>query len=95
MEIPLKTLQRFQIGSDLTTKAVNHLTERNLILKDILEIVNSERVNTKYKPLTGRALAIKTSHIPTKDLYYVLSVGKDYKNRKGSFSKFFFGSIKV
>lgn len=71
------------------------LHERNLVLKDILDIINSERVNTKYKPLTGRGLGIKLSHIETKDLYFILSVGKDYKARNGSFSKYFFGSLKV
>lgn len=95
MEIPLKTLERFKLASELTSKAVVHLTERNVVIKDILEIINSERVNTKYKPLTGRGIAIKVSHIPTNDLYYILSVGKDYKARKGSFSKYFFGSLKT
>ena len=71
------------------------LNERNLVLKDILDIINSERVNTKYKPLTGRGLGIKLAHVETKDLYYVLSVGKDYKARNGSFSKYLFGSLKV
>ena len=48
-----------------------------------------------YHPLTGRALAIKLSHIPTEDLYFLLSEGKDYKKRgKGDFGKYLFGSIK-
>jgi hypothetical protein len=35
------------------------------------------------------------SHIPTQDLYYTLSVGKDKIARQDSFSKFLFGSIKA
>ncbi len=74
------------------SKIVN---ERQDILAQLLEEINRERIGTKWKPLTGRAIAIKVSHIPTKDLYYILSVGKDYKSRNGSFSKYFFGSLKV
>jgi hypothetical protein len=84
------------LGVQITKKkAVERMSERNLILKEILEFVNEERKGTKFKPLTGKALAIKLSHIPTKDLYYTKSVGLDYKKRHGSFSKFLFGSIKV
>jgi len=78
-------------------------SERADILSQIVEEINKERPYTykvgdkkktvnKIKP---RAVAIKVSHIPTKDLYYILSQGKDYKNRQGSFNKYFFGSIKV
>lgn len=94
MEIPLATFERFKVASDLTTKAVI-LHERNLVLKDILEIINGERVNTKYKPYSGKLLGIKLAHIETKDLYFILSVGKDYKKRHGSFSKYLFGSLKI
>jgi hypothetical protein len=69
--------------------------QRQAVLSEFLEIINSERMNTKYKSLSGRVLAIKVSHIPTQDLYYLLSVCKDYMNRKGSFSRCFFGSLKV
>ena len=71
------------------------LHERNLVLKDILDIINSERFNTKFKPYSGKLLGIKLAHVETKDLYYILSVGKDYKARHGSFSKYLFGSLKV
>lgn len=50
----------------------------------------------KYrKPTTARAIAIKLSHIKSKqDLYYFLSICKDYKTRKGSFGKIFWGALK-
>ena len=91
----LSLFSKYQLADTITTKAVKHLNERNLILKDILELINSERVGTKYKQLTGRGIAIKVSHIPTSDLYAVHSMGKDYKNRKGSYSKYFFGAMKI
>lgn len=74
------------------TKIVN---ERQYIISLFVEEINKERIGTKYKLLTGRAVAMKCSHIPTKDLYHFMSVAKDYKNRKGSFGKAFFGMLKL
>lgn len=73
------------------------LNERQQLLNDIMCAINVERVGTKFKPLTGRAVAMKVAHIPTKDLYYLISVCKDYKNRNKShsFSRCFFGSLKI
>lgn len=71
------------------------LNERQSILKEMQDAINIERVNTKIKPITGRIIAMKVAHIPTKDLYYLNSICKDYRNRKGSFGKCFFGSLKV
>lgn len=83
---------------DLLPKKVekkSKLNERQGILKEFVDEINKERINTKWKPITGRAVAMKTNHIKTKDLYYLLSICKDGKNRNGSFGKVFFGSIKV
>ena len=86
-----------QIGDylKLNQESSKITNERQDVLSQFLEEINKERLGTKYKPLTGRGLAIKVSHIPTKDLYYFMSVCKDYKNRQGSFSKCFFGSLKI
>lgn len=74
------------------------LNERSSYLKDIIDIINSERVGTPFPQILSnkqkKLFAIKLSHIPTEDLPYVISVGKDYKNRHGSFSKYLYGSIK-
>ena len=56
-------------------------------------------INLKYiKPFPASFFAIKLSHIPTEDLFYLISVEKDIINRKGykkcSFSKWLFYSIK-
>lgn len=73
-------------------------SERQGILKDILDIINLERLEDKewkYRLLLPRGLAIKLSHIPTQDLYFMKSEGMDYKRRgKGGFGKYIFGSIK-
>lgn len=89
-----KLFEKYKLAAQLTTKAV-HASERGDLLTEVLNIINSERVGTKYKPATIRFIGIKMAHIPTKDLYAVISMGKDYKNRHGSFSKYLFGSLKV
>jgi hypothetical protein len=69
--------------------------ERQLVIKEFVDEINKERNNTKWKPITARAVAIKLSHIKSlSDLYYFLSVCRDYAHRNGSFSKCFFGSLK-
>lgn len=72
------------------------LNERQYILSQFLEEINKERMGTKWKKLTGRAVAMKLSHLKDNNtLYYFLSICKDAKNRNGSFSKCFFGALKV
>jgi hypothetical protein len=56
-------------------------------------------IEKKYiKPITSAFFAIKLSHIPTEDLYYLVSVKKDSVHRKGytrsSFTKWLWFSIK-
>lgn len=47
------------------------------------------------RPITARGLAVKLSILKnTEDLYYFLSICRDYKQRKGSFSKMFWGALK-
>lgn len=71
-------------------------SERQDILRQFQEEINKERIGTKYKPMTGRGIAMKLAHVKDKHtLYYFLSECKDYKNRNGSFSKYFFGRLKV
>lgn len=79
---------------DLTQKS-RIKSERADIIRQFLEEINKERIGTKYKQLTGRAVAIKLGHLKDNGtLYYFLSECKDYKNRNGSFSKYFFGALK-
>lgn len=70
--------------------------ERQDILSQFLTEINKERIGTKFKLMTGRGVAMKLSHLKDNTtLYYFLSECKDYKNRNGSFSKYFFGALKV
>lgn len=71
-------------------------SERAFIVSQFVEEINKERLGTKYKQLNGRAVAIKLSHIKDNGtLYFFLSQCKDYKNRHGSFSKYFWGALKI
>ena len=86
-----------QIASLFTvpTQAKSKETERGSLLQFFQESINKERVGTKYKPLSIRAIAIKTSHLSLHDLYFMQSQAKDNKRRGGSISKYFFGSLRV
>lgn len=70
--------------------------ERQSILKEFVDEINSERIGTKYKPITGRAVAMCLRLLKTnQELYEFLSICRDYKNRNGSFGKRFWGGCKV
>ncbi len=72
------------------------LNDRQMIIKEMVCAINVERLGTKFKPITGRAVAMKVSHLKNiGDLFYLHSICKDYKNRHGHYSKCFFGSLKV
>lgn len=65
-------------------------SERQSILKEI------QTEMEKDNPVNVKLLAIRLSHIPTEDLYFMLSEAKDYRKRdKGEFSKYIWGSVKV
>lgn len=88
----------------LQTRETKDRSERESLLKQFVEGVNAERpckyvVNGKTKTLgkiTGRAVAIKLGHIKKlSDLYFLLSLCNDAKNRGGSFSHEMFRNIKI
>lgn len=88
-------IQPVLLSIDTITKK-RFKTERHYILSEFVDNINKERIGTKYKLVTGRFIAIKLSHLKDNGtLYYFLSICKDYKNRQGSFSKCFFGSLKI
>lgn len=68
-------------------------SERAELLKFFVDTLR----NKNKKPFSAKMIAIKLSHIPTKDLYYMISIFKDAQNRKGLdyASKWFWYSIKV
>lgn len=82
------------------------LNKRSLIIQEFEIQINNEReaqgwgyfVGKKWikvAPITGKELALRLAHIKdTDDLLVFLSNCKDYKKRKGSFQKCFYGSLK-
>lgn len=69
--------------------------ERQAVIKEFVDVINQERIGTKFKPVTGKSIALMLAHLSMQDLYYFLSVCKDYKNRSGSFSKCYYGALKL
>lgn len=66
--------------------------ERQVIIQTILE----ELAKEKIKPILPKLLKqIKNAGIKTNfQLYQIISESKDYRNRKGSFAKCFYGILK-
>ena len=65
-------------------------SERQSVIAEALKIINKEREGTKWKPMTGRGLAIKVSHLSTSDLkyhHYNCSKAKEY-------GRLFFGLLR-
>lgn len=98
----LFSFQDFKVPEFKKPKITN---ERQSIIKEFVDEINKERP-LKYKDkngniktlqkVTAKAVAVKLGHLKDlKDLYYFLSVCRDYKNRNGSFSKCFFGALKI
>jgi len=69
------------------------ISERAELLSYFVENLRNKD-GKKFQP---RVIAIKLSHIPTKDLYYIVSIFKDTLGRKGldGASKEFWWSIKA
>jgi hypothetical protein len=96
-------LKRFE----KTKKGAN--SERASILSEMLEEINKERIADgkpqKYKdksgkwkelkPMTGKEIGLRTAHVKTNDLYPFHSNCMDYKHRQGSYSRYFFGKLKI
>lgn len=59
------------------------------------KIAEFKKTPTHLKTRTTKSFAIMLAHIPTKDLYYILSVAKDKSNRKENFSGWLMGEIRV
>lgn len=70
-------------------------TKRDCLIGQIMNEINAERVGTKYIPIKYMAVRMKVEHVSEADLIYQLSICKDYKNRSGSFSKCFWGCLKI
>lgn len=74
------------------TKITNR---RQFVISQFVDEINKERLANKLKPFAASYIAFKLSHLKIPDLEYLYSTCIDYKNRKGSFGKCMFGSIKT
>jgi hypothetical protein len=79
-------------GKIETSKICNRRQE---LIKEIVDNINKEREGTKFKKVKPSFVAVKCSHLKESDLEYFISECRDYKNRKGSFGKCFFGALKT
>ena len=87
---------------EIKSKRGTHWTD---MVKECVVIINEERLSTKYPQLSFIAVRNKVAHLDDASLAYLVSICKDAKNRKvlnkegflipGSFSKVFFGALKV
>ena len=86
-------MQHLSLIQPIATKFKGN-NKRQFVLSLIKEEIDNERIGTKYKPVYPKALAVKVAHLKIPDLEYMHSICKDYKTRKGSYSKCFFGALK-
>jgi hypothetical protein len=94
--IEANLFSKYQLAEPFIDKAVSRVTERGLLLTEITDTINAERKGTKWKPVTIKQVAVKVGHLKEiSDLTFLLSICKDSKRRCGSFSKCFYGSLKV
>ena len=93
MEIPQATLDRF------TSPVKDSRTERGELLKQFLEQINMSRLGTNFKQVSIAKIGLDVAHIPTKDLYFLLSICKDSGSRAKrydtGFSKRFYYELNV
>jgi hypothetical protein len=80
-------LERFGTKKVSESKIVN---ERQFVLSEFLVKLNAERKGTKWKPLTGKQVALLTSHLDLQDLRFFYKMCE----RSQSFGKVFFGALK-
>ncbi len=78
-------------------KKSKHKTELGELISEFVDEINTERINTKYPKVTYMQIYSKLGAI-NKDKFALsqfLSECRDYKRRKGSFSKCFYGATKT
>ena len=96
-------METFGISNELFEKYSKNKkikdTERGILLTEFLEVINMSRMGTNFKPVSIAKIGLDVAHIPTKDLYYLLSIcrdaGRRAKRYDSGFAKMFYYSIKV
>lgn len=87
---PIKSSFELCITYTLPTKKSDLRSERAELIKSFTERLNKAREHTQYKPLTPKAVAIKTSHLDLWDLRMFYSQCERARN----FSSFFWYALK-
>lgn len=67
-------------------------SERAELISFFVERINESRKGTKYKPVTGKNIAIMLSHLSMQDLYYMMSNMKDLGGERAI--KWFYWSLR-
>jgi hypothetical protein len=83
-----------QYKTNLFNKETKITNRRQEVVKEFVDAINLERQGTKYKPVTGKQIAIRLGGLPTRELELFLAECNDYRNRNGSFGKRFYGGFK-
>jgi len=65
-------------------------SNREDLLNQCLEKINTERINTKYRPLTFVGLKMFVEHLPDEDIHWMLT----HCSKQESFGKAWFGMLK-
>lgn len=83
-------------------KTTKHRNQRAELIEQFQVEINKERVeedgrlkDKRYKKLSYVAVLKKVEHLKDPDLYIFYKDCMDGKQRRGSFSKVFFGALKV
>ena len=70
------------------------LNKRQDLIKMFVDKINAQRVGTKYRPVTGRGIAMKLAHVKTNDLYQFYRSCEENTGKTG-FSGAFYSKLKV
>lgn len=77
------------LGENRIKEILKHPRHKYIDL--IYQRVNTERIGTKYKPLSKKIIAIKLAPFSLEDLDYLVK----QCSQKSNFSKMFFGMLKI
>lgn len=85
IQFDLSRFEKTRAGPKLRTSS------RAEVIREIVDLINKERIGTKWGPMTGRGVAMKVYHLDLFTIGWLLQEGK--KSR--SFGEFFFSRLKV
>lgn len=85
----MKSLADLARAKSIEKQILKH--PRHKLLDEMVKAINLDRRDTKYKPITPKIVAIKTSHLSLDDLHYLLKK----MQQSSAPGKVFFGSLKV